>query len=797
MKIVKRNGGTQKLSFDKITQRLRKCITEETNIDLQLITQEVSKKLIDNVTTTEIDGIIIETLTDHFADDTIYDKLATSIYVSRLHKSTPRTFTACFQQLHAAGVILDKYWNFVKANRNELNTMINRQNDYKYGYFGMKTVERHYLLNINGKIMETPQYMLMRVAIQLYYNSKEALLDIRKCYNTFSSFLATPATPTIINSCTPNGNLASCYLFSVSDSLKHIMITLEEQAMCSKVAGGLGMSITDVRSKGSVIGSTGVTDGVIPMLKMYNSMISYVNQQQKRNGSLAVYLEPWHPEIEDFIRIRTTGGDENLKCRKLFPALWMPDLFYKKLLAKEEWYLIDPKDAPELTTTYGEEFEIHYNTAVAQNRYRKKWTSKQLQDFFLQLVLIQSETGSPYIVNKDHVNRKSNQKHIGTIKNSNLCAEICLVANEEEIGVCNLSSISLPHHIRKSDTFSDALVDEDECVKEYDFEALGKTTRQLVRNLNAVIDNTEYFRPDKQTSEMERNIPKKAEKCNQDHRPIAIGIQGLADTFAIMRYSWDSPEAKRLNKNIMRTIYYYAMLESNIMAEEYSHYKTFPGSPLSKGLFQFDMCEGFDYDDEGMFISKNQYDTLRDAIVKNGTFNSMLTALMPTATSSQILNNTECFDPFHSNLYVRQTLAGNITLLNRHLVKDLKFFGLWDNKMKKEIMAQQGSIQNIPTIPLQLKKLYKTAWEVTNQTLIQFAADRSPYVDHSQSMNLYYQGANSQEFAKNMIMSWRLGLKTGLYYARNKEAVANYDLNVTEKIEACTIDNPDCDSCGA
>ena len=814
MKIIKRNGQYQELSFDKVTRRMKDSITNislrkerqhDVNIDIQLITQKVVNKLSDKVTTFDIDQIIIDTLVDHFADDNLYDDLATQIYISRLHKITSRKFSVAFKKLFDAGIVFEKYWNFVRENKDALNIMINDKNDYKYNYFGIKTVEKVYLHKVDDQIIERPQYMLMRIAIQLYWNSEDPLVNIKECYENFSNFKSTPATPTIRNSCTKNGNLASCYLFHVEDSLKGIMKTLSDQAMCSKVAGGLGMSITDIRSKNSVIGNTGKTDGIIPMLQMYNNMILYVNQQQVRNGSLAVYLEPWHPEIEEFIEIRTIGGDEKKKCRQLFPALWIPDLFYKKLQDKTDWYLLDPVECPGLTDCYGEKFEELYQNYVNEGKYRKILhyyerdndgnitnSPGSFQKLFQRIVTIRSETGTPYICNKDHVNNKSNQKHIGIIKNSNLCAEICLVSNEVETGVCNLASISLPKHMRFN---SEELL-------EYDFEMLGETTRQLVRNLNNVIDNTQYIREDGDPI-----IPTEAQKCNFDHRPIGIGIQGLANTFAMLKYPWESDEAVHLNKNIMRTIYYYAMDESMELAKKAGPYPTFNQndnpSPLAQGKFQFDMWD-FDYSDEGMFISNNQYDELRENIMKHGARNSMLTALMPTATSSQILGNNECFDPFHSNLYSRQTLAGNITILNKYLVQDLKFYGLWDENMKKQIMRNGGSIQQIEEIPTKIKQLYKTVYEIPNSHLIRMSADRGPYVDHSQSMNLYYEfGDNdiqsrSQNVARDMILAWKLGLKTGVYYTHSKEAIGNYELNVEDNILACSVDNKDdCLACSA
>lgn len=778
MKIVKKNGQIQDLSFDKITNRMLKSAKELSNtvdIDLQLITQKVVNRLIDMVSTYDIDQMIIQTLSEQFANDTFYQDLALNIFISRLHKSTPKKFSIAFKKLFDTGIVFQKYYDFVKKNAKELDNMIIKDNDYKYSYFGIKTMERLYLY----KQIETPQYLLMRVSIQLYYNTENALENIKNCYLKMSHFLYTPATPILKNSCTKTANLASCYLFYVGDSIKNIYKTLTNQAICSKVAGGLGMSASDIRSNNMPINNVGYSKGLISMLSIFNASTNYVNQQGVRQGSLAVYLEPWHPEILDFIEIRTIGGDESKKCRKLFPALWMPDEFYKRLKLKQDWYLMDPKICPGLSDVYGEEFNTLYQSFIDQGKYVKKLkfyeneetqTDGEFQKLFQRIVAVRCETGTPYILHKDIVNEKSNQKHIGIIKNSNLCAEICLVSNENEIGVCNLSSISLKNHLDKHN--------------EMDWKYLGETARQLVRNINQAIDNTEYIREDG-----DNLLPKETKQCNTQHRPIGIGIQGLADVFAIKKIPWETDKAKLLNENIMRTIYYYAMLESCELAKEKGSYPTFKNSPLSRGIFQFDFEQEREINDDKFFIKNQEFDELKEQVKQYGARNSMITALMPTASSSQILGNNECFDPFHSNLYTRQTLVGNVTLLNKYLVKDLKELNMWNEQMKKDIIRFNGSIQEIYKIPKNIRDVYKTCYEIPNKLLMDFAKDRQSYVSHSQSMNLYYSfkgEMNTNDVAKDMIYAWKIGLKTACYYTHSREAVRNYDItNVCYSKENC------------
>ena len=782
MKTTKRNGELEEISFDKITKRLQNAsIGSKHDIDFQAVAQKVIDKIVDGITTNEIDVLILETLMGLFGSDSVYDKTAVFIYISNLHKNTEKKFSNAFKKLYREGIVLKEYNEFVQTNKHVLNSMIVAKNDYQYTFFGLKTLAKTHLQKIDNNLVETPQFMFLRVAIQLFSKTENPLPKIAECYNSFSDFKATPATPILRNSCTTNGNLASCYLFTIEDNLDHIMKVLTDQAYCSKVAGGLGMSITNIRSKGSKICATGSSLGVVPMLKMYNSMVCYIGQDNIRKGSVAAYMEPWHPDVLNFLDIKKKGGDESIKCKQVYTALYVPDLFYKKLLNNEPWYFLDPSECPGLTDTFGDDFESLYSEYVEAGKFRKKLEVAEFRELFNTIVTSQIETGNPYIVNKDHVNQKSNQEHIGIIKSSNLCAEICLVSNENEHGTCNLSSISLPKHLYFNNKTN---------LLEYDFEALGQTTRQVVRNLNQVLDTTTYIR----SKDGKQQIPIEAQNCNERHRPLGIGIQGLADVFAMLKFPWESKQALLLNKNIMRTIYYFALSESVELAKLQGPYKSFKGSNFQKGKFQFDMWKNFDYNESGFYIPNSDFENLKKEVQKHGIRNSMLTALMPTASTSQILGNNECFDPFHSNLFTRNTLAGADTILNKHLVADLKKYNLWNESMKYKILEDGGSIQKIQEIPIQLKEIYKTVYEIPNTLLIQMAADRAPYVDHSQSMNMYYTFGNegndsrAQDIAKNIILAWRLGLKTGVYYTHSQEAFRGYKLNVQD---FCT------DSCGA
>jgi ribonucleoside-diphosphate reductase alpha chain len=771
MKIIKRNGKEESLSFDKILIRLRKLCRDNgleqiNSIDIDVVAQKVIEQIYDGISSSEIDDLAANISISMSIEEPHYADLASRIAVSNIQKNTPNTFNKAMEILHKAGIVNESYYKTCLKYRKEIQGELEHNRDYKFDYFGIKTLERSYLLKKDKVIIERPQYMYMRVAVALYPDNIDSILE---CYDGLSRKLFTHASPTLFNAGTMRQQCSSCYLLSTEDSIGGIFKTITDCAHISKHAGGIGISVSNIRAKDSKIRTTnGHSDGIVPMLKVYNETARYVNQSSKRNGSFAMYLEPHHADIFDFLDMKKNTGDVNLRARDLLYALWIPDLFMKKVENDEDWYLMCPDESKGLDEVYGNEYEKLYMDYVSKGIYRKKIKARELWN---SILVAQIETGTPYICYKDSVNKKSNQKHLGVIKSSNLCAEICLYNTPDSTAVCNIATISLPKFIEVKNGH-----------KVYNYDKLGEITRLLVRNLNKVIDINYYPTP-----ETEHN--------NKEHRPIAIGVQGLYNVFMEMRYPFDSPDAKHLNKNIFECIQYYAIMESCDMSIEFGPYNSYTGSPISKGIFQHNMW-GIDKDaEENLCLS---WDTLRQKVMKHGVRNSLLTALPPTASTSQILGNVESFEVLTSNFYMRRVLSGNYPIINRYLINDLMHLKLWNSSIKKQIITNDGSIQGIKEIPQELKNLYKTTWEVSQKTTISLAADRAPFIDHSQSLNIFIAAPTVAKLSSMHFYGWKSGLKTGMYYLRSLAASSAEKFSVDTQMKelVCSIDNREaCESC--
>ncbi len=746
MEVIKRSGRREDVSFDKITARVKKMCY---GLDPQYIDHiEIAKKVInglyDGVTTSELDNLAAETSASLATEHPDYAILAARIAVSNLHKNTLKSFSETMRALYdyidpktgdKAGLIADKYIKIIEDNASTLDSAIIYDRDYSFDYFGFKTLERSYLLRMNGKVVERPQHLLMRAAIGIHGEDIEAAIET---YNLMSEKWFIHATPTLFNASTPKPQLSSCFLLSMTDdSISGIFETLSRCAKISQSAGGIGLSIHNIRAQGSYIkGTGGTSNGIIPMLRVYNDTARYVDQGGgKRKGAFAVYLEPWHADIFDFLDLKKNHGKEEMRARDLFYAMWISDLFMKRVEENGDWSLFCPNEAPGLYDAYGDEFEALYTKYESQGIARK---TVQARDLWGAIMESQIETGTPYILYKDAANEKSNQKNLGTIRSSNLCTEILEYTSPDEVAVCNLASISLGKFV-------------DNETQTYDFQKLYDITRVVTRNLNKVIDVNYY-------------PVKEAENSNMKHRPIGIGVQGLADAFIGMRMPFDSPEAIQLNKDIFETIYFAALTESNALAQKEGAYKTFEGSPASQGILQFDMWNVTP-------STRWDWDSLKTTIKETGLRNSLLLAPMPTASTSQILGNNECFEPYTSNIYSRRTLSGEYVVVNKHLLKDLIEMGLWDHEMKERLMAANGSIQNIDNIPQDIKELYKTVWEIKQRVIIDMAADRGAYICQSQSLNLFVENPNLAKLTSMHFYGWKKGLKTGMYYLRSKAAV--------------------------
>ena len=754
MQVIKRSGKTESVSFDKITARIKKLCygLNPKHVEPVDIAKKVIEGLYDGVKTTELDNLAAETAASMAAYHPDYAQLAARIAVSNLHKNTKKSFTATMKELfdyvdpktgEKAGLIAEETMKIIQANKDTLDSAIIYDRDYSFDYFGFKTLERSYLLRTDGEVTERPQHMLMRAALGIHGEDIDSAIET---YNLMSEKWFIHATPTLFNAGTPRPQLSSCFLLSMtSDSIPGIFETLTRCAKISQSAGGIGLSLHNVRAKGSYIkGTGGTSNGIIPMLKVYNDTARYVDQGGgKRKGAFAIYLEPWHADIIDFLDLKKNHGKEEMRARDLFYALWIPDLFMQRVKEDGEWSLFCPNEAPGLHDCYGSKFEKLYNKYEKEGKARKVMKA---QDLWFAILESQIETGNPYILYKDACNEKSNQKNLGTIRSSNLCTEIIEYTSPDEVAVCNLASISLPKFVEDGS---------------FDFERLHEISKVITRNLNKIIDVNYY-------------PIKEAENSNFRHRPIGIGVQGLADAFIAMRFPFDSEEAKQLNKDIFETIYHAAIEESCQLAQEEGAYKSFKGSPASKGILQFDMWNVTPSD-------RYDWDGLKAEIKKHGLRNSLLLAPMPTASTSQILGNNECIEPYTSNIYTRRTLSGEYIIVNKHLLKDLVAKGLWSDEMKQKLMASNGSVQDFDEIPQDLKDLYKTVWEISQKAIIDLAADRGAYICQSQSLNLFVESPNFGKLTSMHFYAWQKGLKTGMYYLRSKAAVDPIKFTLGEK----------------
>ncbi len=792
MQVVNRKGEREDVRFDAILDKLRRLSEglDPTWVDPANLTKLTIEGLYDGVTTRELDQLAAETAASLVSQHPDYSKLAARICVDDLHRSTKEVFTDVITDLREyidpeskkhAPLISEEVFDIIMANADVLNNHIDYTRDFNYDYFGFKTLERSYLLRLDGEVAERPQHMLMRVAVGIHHGDIEKALQT---YDLMSNGYFTHATPTLFNSGTPMPQMSSCFLLTMQDdSLHGIYDTLKQCALISKSAGGIGLSIHHIRAKGSYIkGTNGTSNGIVPMLRVFNDTARYVDQGGgKRKGSIAIYLEPWHPDLIEFLDLRKNHGKEEMRARDLFYALWTPDLFMQRVEANAEWSFFCPNECPGLQDAYGEEFKQLYESYESQGLARKTVPAREVWD---KIVEAQIETGTPYMLYKDAANMKSNQKNLGTIRSSNLCTEIMEYTSADEVAVCNLASIALPKYVENGS---------------FNHELLYDVTYHATGNLNRVIDVNYY-------------PVEEARNSNMRHRPIGLGVQGLADTFAMLGMAFDSPEARALNKEIFETIYFAACTASKDAAIAEGPYSTFEGSPASQGILQFDLWGMNEHS------GRWDWDSLKAEIVENGMRNSLLLAPMPTASTSQILGNNECFEAFTSNLYVRRTLSGEFIVLNKHLVNDLISAGLWSMALKDEILRHKGSIQAIEGIPDNIKALYKTTWEIKQKHVIDMAADRGAYIDQSQSMNIHMIDANAAKVSSMHFYGWKSGLKTGMYYLRTKAAADAIQFTVesnakndptvnglAERAEltsmeeiACSLDSPDdCLSCGA
>ena len=747
MRVTKRSGRVEDVKFDNVTNRISKLTEGLSNsVDVTKVAQQVFSSIYDGINTHEIDTLSAEICIGMITSDPDYEILATRITASNIQKRAANNFHIAMRKLHKAGIVTHE----VLEVSSKVKDDIQPERDYDFGYFGLKTLEKGYLQKIDSEIIETPQYMYMRVSIGIHGHDTERVLET---YEALSKGLFIHATPTLFNAGTPRPQMSSCFLIAnKEDSIDGIYDTVKECAQISKWAGGIGLHIHDVRAnKSHIRGTNGTSDGIIPMLRVYNSTARYVNQAGRRKGSIAVYLEPWHADILDFLEIRLNQGDEEARCRDLFSAMWIPDLFMKRVESGGNWSLFCPDVARGLSNVYGKEFEDLYEKYEAEGLAKKVVPASEV---WKAIIKSQSETGTPYMLYKDACNEKSNHKHIGTIKSSNLCTEILEYTDKDETAVCNLASIALPKYV-------------DVEKKEFNHEELHRVTKMVTRNLNKVIDKNFY-------------PTENGKRSNMRHRPIGIGVQGLADVFIMLRMSFGSEESRKLNRDIFETIYHASLESSCELAEMYGTYETFKGSPFSQGILQFDM-----WDRDPKFSGRYDWNAMRE-LVKKGTRNSLLLAPMPTASTSQILGNNECFEPYTTNIYLRRTLAGEFVVVNKHLVSDLKERGLWSKEMKDLMVKANGSVQNIIDIPDDLKELYKTVWEMSQKTIIDMAADRGVYIDQSQSMNLFVESPTLSKLSSMHMYAWKTGLKTGMYYLRSKAKARPIQFSLEAECAMCS-----------
>lgn len=785
MHVVKRDGRTEPIKFDKITARIVKmCYGLDPLVSPEAVAMKVIEGIYDGVKTTDLDNLAAEVAAAKTIDHPDYALLASRIAVSNLHKETKKLFSDVVADLYHyidpktgenAGLIAEDVFEIVQENKELLDSSIIYDRDFRYDYFGFKTLSRSYLLKLDGLIVERPQHMIMRVAVGIH---KQDIAAAIKTYNLMSEGWFTHATPTLFNAGTPKPQMSSCFLLTTKeDSIEGIYDTLKSCAQISQSAGGIGLAIHDIRATGSYIkGTNGTSNGIVPMLRVFNDTARYVDQGGgKRKGSFAMYLEPWHADVFDFLDLKKNHGKEEQRARDLFYALWIPDLFMKRVKENGTWTLMCPHECPGLSETHSAEFEQLYTRYEREGKGRK---TIQAQDLWFKILESQIETGTPYMLYKDAANAKSNQQNLGTIKSSNLCTEIIEYTAPDEVAVCNLASLALPKFVAENGTF--------------DHDKLFEVTYQVTLNLNKIIDENYYPVPE-------------ARNSNLRHRPIGLGVQGLADAFIMLGFPFESAEARQLNSEIFETIYFASMTASKDLAIKEGAYETFAGSPTSKGIFQFDMWNVKP-------SARWEWDVLKEEVIKHGVRNSLLLAPMPTASTAQILGNNECFEPYTSNIYTRRVLSGEFIVVNKHLLRDLVKEGLWNNDMRQKIMASNGSIQNINEIPQRLKDLYKTAWEISQRAIIDQAADRGAFICQSQSLNIFMENANFGKLTSMHFYGWEKGLKTGMYYLRTKAATDaikfTVDKNVVAQTEdvktteeqqaaiACSLENPDaCEMC--
>ncbi len=788
MYVVKRDGRRELVQFDKITARIKKlCYSLHESVDPQRIAMRVIEGVYDGVTTTELDNLAAEVAATSAVTHPDYASLASRIAVSNLHKATKKSFAETIDDLYnyvdpvtgdPASLIAEDVHEIIKENAEYLDSQIIYDRDFSYDFFGFKTLERSYLLKMNGAICERPQQMLMRVSVGIH---KDDLESVVSTYHMLSEGWFTHATPTLFNSGTPKPQMSSCFLLTMKeDSISGIYDTLKQCAKISQSAGGIGLAMHNIRAKGSYIkGTNGTSNGIVPMLRVFNDTARYVDQGGgRRKGSFAMYLEPWHSDVFDFLEMRKNHGKEEQRARDLFYALWIPDLFMKRVEENGDWTLMCPNECPGLPESHSAEFDALYTKYEKEGKGRK---TIKAQDLWFKILESQVETGTPYMLYKDAANSKSNQKNLGTIRSSNLCTEIIEYTAPDEVAVCNLASIALPKFVKSDGTF--------------DHEKLFEITYQTTKNLNRIIDRNYY-------------PVIEARNSNMRHRPIGIGIQGLADVFILMRHAFDSDEARKLNKEVFETLYYASCTASKDLAKADGAYETFEGSPASKGILQYDMWD--------VTPSKRwEWDVLKEEIKEHGMRNSLLIAPMPTASTAQILGNNECFEPYTSNIYTRRVLSGEFIVVNKHLLRDLVKLDLWDDDMKNRLIAANGSVQNIDEIPDNIKLLYRTAWEISQRSILDMAADRGAYICQSQSLNIFMGNVTNSKLTSMHFHAWKSGLKTGMYYLRTKAAADAIKFTVDKKyktkdsptvpeftqeeaIEMCSIENgDDCEMCGS
>ena len=746
MYVLKRDGRKEPIMFDKITARVRKlCYGLNDLVDPVKVAMRVIEGLYDGVTTSELDNLAAETAATMTTTHPDYALLAARISVSNLHKNTKKSFVDTMTDLYTyvnprtgkkAPLLADNVYKIIKDNAELLDSTIIYNRDFGYDYFGFKTLERSYLLKLNGEIVERPQHMLMRVSVGIHLDDLDAAIET---YHLMSKKYFTHATPTLFNSGTPKPQMSSCFLLAMKDdSIDGIYDTLKQTAKISQSAGGIGLSIHNIRATGSYIaGTNGTSNGIVPMLRVFNDTARYVDQGGgKRKGSFAIYVEPWHADIFDFLNLKKNHGKEEMRARDLFYAMWIPDLFMRRVEEDTTWTLMCPNECPGLYDSHGEEFEKKYLEYESGNKGRKTIKARELWEKILES---QIETGTPYMLYKDAANRKSNQKNLGTIRSSNLCTEILEYTSADEVAVCNLASIALPMFVKDGG---------------FDHQGLYDVTVRATKNLNKVIDRNYY-------------PVKEAENSNFRHRPIGLGVQGLADTFIKLRMPFTSDEAKALNQEIFETLYFAALTASKDEAKDEGPYESYKGSPISKGEFQHNLWGIKDEELSGRW----DWTALRKDIKKHGVRNSLLVAPMPTASTSQILGNNECFEPYTSNIYTRRVLSGEFIVVNKHLLEDLVNLGVWNEDLKQELMRANGSIQQLDNIPDEIKELYKTAWELSMKDIIDMSRQRGYFIDQSQSLNLFMEGATMAKLTSMHFYAWKSGLKTGMYYLRTKSAV--------------------------